>query len=246
MQSNRDADRIIALGAQPGRVVVAGSMKFDEASFGEGIDRGRLGLNADQHLWIAGSTHPGEEKIILEVFGKLKAQFPKLVLLLAPRHIERTEEVLELIKSFGEQGVRYSQIPMMSTPSGSIIVLDQIGFLKSLYALADLVFIGKSLVGFGGQNIIEPAFYAKAIITGPHMENFRNIFESFLEARGLIQVEDSAQLLASVQRLLSDEKYRKALGERAHAVVLKNQGATPLTQNVLTKMLSSSQFIPVG
>ncbi len=241
MQSNRDADRIIALGALPRNVIMPGSMKFDDVSAGKPIEPARLGINDDSLVLVAGSTHPGEEKIIIEVFNKLKKNYPSLVLVLAPRHIERSKEVCDLVKSLGLDPLLFSHISIPPI-APNVIVLDTMGELKSIYRLATVVFIGKSLIGQGGQNIIEPAFFGKPIIVGPNMQNFQEILDRFLEARAIIQIQESQDLLGVLDRLLKDPQARQMLGERAQLAVKKNQGATSATVKALSAVISAQQF----
>lgn len=243
MQSSLDADRIISLGALPKNVMVAGSMKFDEVSPAETISIAKLGLGPDALVWVAGSTHPGEEKIILDVYKKLKPKFPLLDLIVAPRHIERVPEVSQLISANGFTAVCFSRIASEPVNADAVILIDTIGQLKALYSLATIVFIGKSLTGTGGQNLIEPAFYAKPVIVGPNMQNFEDITELFLESRSIIQIQGPEQLEAAVDRLLSDPQLRRALGERALKTVQKNQGATSRTEKILSSILTTTAFI---
>jgi len=242
MQGDRDADRIIALGALPRNVMVAGSMKFDDVTSGPSIEPSRLGFKEDALIWVAGSTHPGEEKIILDVFNKLKKNFPALSLVLAPRHIERSPEVCDLVRSEGLTPLRYSQVSAQPPNDQAVIVLDTMGDLKSFYRLATVVFVGKSLVGYGGQNIIEPAFFGKPVIIGPNMQNFQDITEIFLETRSIIQLQEAGEMPGVLERLLKDTQSRQILGERARAAVKKHQGATARTEKVLSDILCAQQF----
>lgn len=243
MQSNLDADRIIAMGALPKNVMVAGSMKFDAEAPTETIDRARLGLTEDDLIWVAGSTHPGEEKILLEIFKKLKPKFPNLALVLAARHIERSKEVGQLVTSHGFSPAYYSKITSESVDPGSVVVLDTIGHLKAFYRLASVVFVGKSLVGEGGQNPIEPAILGKPVVFGPNMQNFKDIADIFIESKSVIQVQDAAELQTAVERLLSDPQYRQILGSRAENTVRKNQGATARTEKLLSTILRNTSFL---
>ncbi|MCC6759227.1 MAG: 3-deoxy-D-manno-octulosonic acid transferase [Candidatus Omnitrophica bacterium] len=242
MQSAKDADRIIELGGLPKTVAVVGSMKFDDVISGEPVTKEQLGLPGDALVWVAGSTHLGEEKIVLDVFKKLKAKFNSLELIIAPRHIERTEEVCSIVTQSGYTARRFSS-PRSVPSSDEVIVVDTIGNLKSLYRLAAVVFVGKSLLGSGGQNIIEPAFFGKPVIVGPNMQNFAEITDVFLAARAIVQVQEAGELEDAVYRLLSSAEARQALGERALMTIQKNQGATARTQKVLSQVLNTTQFV---
>ncbi len=241
MQSVADADRIIALGALVKNVIVLGSMKFDDVSCGENIDMSNIGFKEDALVWVAGSTHPGEEKIVLDVFKKLKIQFPSLSLVIAPRHIERVKEVCDLVKDSGFTAARFSG-GNLEKKDFNVLVVDTIGHLKAFYNLATVVFVGKSLTGFGGQNIIEPAFFAKPIIVGPNMQNFGEITDIFLDARAIIQIQEAGQLLDALTKLLESVQLRNQLGERALRTVVKNQGATLGTEKILFKILAEKHF----
>lgn len=242
MQSVGDADRIIALGALPKNVVVLGSMKFDDVSVGDTILPARIGFQDDALIWVAGSTHPGEEKIVLEVFKKLKIKFPALSLVIAPRHIERSKDICALIRENGFNAVVFSSLKPQAADSQAVVVVDTIGQLKSFYAMATVVFVGKSLVGEGGQNIIEPAFFGKPMIVGPNMQNFADIVEIFLDARAILQIEHAGQLQEAVDKLLSDRDLRNSLGQRALAVVKKNQGATESIEKIISGFLDTPHF----
>ncbi len=242
MQSAKDADRIIELGGLPKTVAVVGSMKFDDVIFGEPVTKEQLGLPCDALVWVAGSTHPGEEKIVLDVFKKLKAKFNSLELIIAPRHIERAEEVCSIVAQGGNTARRFSS-PRSGPARGEVTVVDTIGNLKSLYRLAEVVFVGKSLLGNGGQNIIEPAFFGKPVIVGPNMQNFAEITDVFLAARAIVQIQEAGELEDAVYRLLSSAEARQALGERALMTIQKNQGATARTQKVLSQVLNTTQFV---
>src|SRR5437870_9326842 len=209
MQSDEDARRIIALGAAPERVVVTGNVKTDAAAVDTAgaVDLWRrlLGLTASRRVWIAGSTHPGEEDMVLEAHRAASVDCPELVLVLAPRHPERAPEVQALLDRRGWPAVRRSELPSARTRPPTavprVIVLDTVGELATLYALADVVFVVGSLVPLGGHNVLEPAQRRKPILVGPHTGNFR-------EAAGLLEsvgaslvVRDAAELGRDLRRL---------------------------------------------
>ncbi len=240
MQSQLDADRIIHLGAEEKKVKVVGNMKFDDVSSSSLLSLKGLKFNESDLLLIAGSTHPGEEEILLSIFKKISEEFSDLRLVLAPRHVERTEEILNLIRRENLKPVKFSQIQEASIDRYTIVVVDRIGHLKSLYGLAHVVFVGKSLVASGGQNIIEPASFAKAIFVGPRMENFKDITEAFVRDRAIIQVKDADDLLVRLTALLRNPKEIEALGLLAKGVVEKNRGATARTLQIISQELECS------
>lgn len=237
MQSKTDQERIIALGAPEQKTCVTGNIKFDDVS----SSAETITLPYPEHLvrWIAGSTHPGEEDIILDTF---KLYQHNCALIITPRHVERSDDLIALVKSKGLKVQRYSQLlGAEQLGSDTVLIVDTIGHLKALYAAASFVFIGKSLAVGGGQNIIEPAFFGKPIIVGPLMENFRDVTALFKAKGALIQIEDTdeykEQFAQEVGRLVRDEALRRQLGDNALAVVKANQGALLRTIALLEKWL---------
>ncbi len=233
MQSDIDANRIIELGAIKQKVLVLGNLKFDDLVLSQ-ENVNELPAPKNRLLWIAGSTHPGEEEIVLKIFSQHK---DSCALMIAPRHVERSEQIAQLVQSKGLKAVRFSQLSSNSWSSDTVVIVDTIGHLRSLYSKASFVFVGKSLCGGGGQNIIEPAFYAKPIIVGPMMENFRDITELFKNKDAIVQVKDAEQLEYEVGYLLKDENVRTQLGRKALEVVKANQGALDRTLKILERWL---------
>lgn len=232
MQDSIDADRIIELGAPAGRVNVTGNMKFDVLVSGSIKDpraiRASLGLEEDEELFVAGSTHKGEEEIIIDVFRRLSADFPNLALLIAPRHVNRTDEVEKVIKKAGFESVRVSKISEPQTPNHEprILLLDTIGHLNEAYSAAKIVFIGGSLVKYGGHNPIEPALFAKPILFGLYMFNFKYITNVFLKNNAAIQVSNTEDLYEKCALLLKNVNMIESLGWNAQKSVIENKGAT--------------------
>jgi 3-deoxy-D-manno-octulosonic-acid transferase len=244
MRTAADAERIMGLGAPADRVNVTGNMKFDsvfiknekESLEWPPIKNRCAWLSKSSKLIIAGSTHRGEDGKILKSYKILKKDFPNLSLLIAPRHIERTEEINTLIEKAGFHTVRISEIEercvnftseeTVTADDNSVFVLDSIGRLGSLYKLAYLVFMGGSLVPHGGHNFIEPAAYAKPIVTGSHVHNFKDLCSLFLSNRAVEVVNNDKELVYSFERLLSDEKKSEDMGQRAKQVVSENIGST--------------------
>jgi len=258
MQSQRDARRIMDLGAEPSRVVVTGNVKFDEYSLFLDSSYANFPSGKDDLWWVAGSTHPGEEEIVLDVYGKIIKDNPKWRLVIAPRHIERAPQIIELITRRGFKAVKFKEIAssLKNTalncasrndkklyddqeigPFDTIIVVDTIGQLRSLYFMASLVFVGKSLCVGGGHNVIEPAFYGKAIVIGPKFENFRDIVACFKEGNAIVQVEDAHAFEIAVRALCADASKRETLGAAARRVIAANQGATKRILDRLAEFL---------
>jgi len=237
MQTQSDAQRIITLGASQDNVQVVGNLKFDDAPLADEFRFEKLGFQDNERVWIAGSTHGGEEDIVLDVYKKLQPEFKDLRLILAPRHPERTAEILRLVEQRGFTAIKFSELRKGKSLDQGIIVVDTMGHLKALYPLAHLVFVGKSLTVGGGHNIIEPAGLAKPIVFGPRMDNFKDIVRIFMERKAVIQVEDETDLLVRVRELLKSPEKMNQLGQRAKEVVLGNRGAVEKTIDILSKFL---------
>jgi 3-deoxy-D-manno-octulosonic-acid transferase len=228
MQTREDAARIIYLGAPEELVQVTGNLKFDRKPDNcpeEEILKLRksLGLSPHNVLMVAGSTHPGEEEIVLEVFKNILC--PELVLLIACRHPERIYKIEELVGKMGLTSIRRTESGKNTGPGNPVILLDTIGELSRIYSLATVVFVGGSLVPKGGQNPLEPAAWGKPVIFGPHMENFREIFELLKKTGGGIQVNNAEEFQEAAQKLIDEPDTALKLGQSAREAVKKNQGA---------------------
>ncbi len=244
-QSPQDARRYAAIGAAKDRLVVTGNLKWDTpaslSSDGNGSDRLRALLNLIpvQLLWTAGSTHPGEERILLQVYKQLKGQWPQLRLLIAPRHPERIPEVEQETERAGLKSVRRSQLGEVSRGqallgSDAVILLDTLGELTSFYRISHLVFVGGSLVPHGGHNLVEPAALSRPILTGPHLHNFQAVSEALRQPNGILVVHSAEELEQAVRRLLQDPAQALGLGRRAYAVFQENQGAAQRSADLIT------------
>lgn len=245
MQSEEDARRIIALGASPERVVVTGNLKMEAPGAGEGTERlwrRLLHLTDTEPVWIAGSTHRGEEEQVLEAYTRLRREVGRLSLILAPRHPERVGEIEELLTRHGLRGVRRTRLSgdREAEPEAPVILLDTVGELASLYAVADVIFIGGSLVPAGGHNMIEPASMGKPVVFGPHVENFREVAALLLEAGGAIQIRGRDELTEAVRRLLLAPEERQRRGAAAQEAVRAQQGAAARTLELLERAFGGS------
>jgi 3-deoxy-D-manno-octulosonic-acid transferase len=239
MQTEEDARRIIGLGAPRERVVVTGNLKTDlrpEPAADAAGWRRRLGLDAAARLWIAGSTHRGEETVVLDVFARARARCPQLALLLAPRHPERADEVEEIIRGRGLAAVRRSRLSG-DAPSGAVVILDTVGELAALYALAEVVFVGGSLVPIGGHNLVEPAMHGKPVLTGPYTSNFREGAELLQQGGGALVVKDAPELERALSRLLEDPGLARRTGEAARAAFAGRAGAVGATLDLIGRHL---------
>ena len=243
-QTEEDACRLKAIGAPEGRVFVTGNLKFDiKLSVRPAItEQLRRVLPQDTRVIVCGSTTEGEEELVLAAFRQVLQQFPNSIMILAPRHPERFEKVATVIASAGLPYVKRSTWDPQARAAvgaGSIFLLDSVGELASVYALADLAFVGGSLVPLGGHNILEPAQHGVAVLTGPHTFNFREIVRIF-EAGGGLRVVGADDLSASIINLLNNHQEREQLGRRARELFLENTGATGKTITALQLLLNGT------
>ncbi len=249
MQSAESAARLIDLGADAARVTVTGNLKFDSlrAPAGAGPDRAMhrverfFRLSDARPVIIAGSTMRGEELMVLRAFERMRASEPGALLVIAPRHPERFDEVERLARDEGFRTLRRSQLTIDEEPAADVVVLDSIGELAHLYRLATVVFVGGSLVPTGGHNILEPAVHGRPILFGPHMQNFKEIAGEFLEARAAIQVQDERDLASAFRDLLADPARRQALGRAAQGIVDANHGARQRTIEAIVQLLPPAE-----
>ena len=245
MQSEESAHRLISLGADPARVTVTGSLKFDSlevpAPTAHGKPRERVlrffRLSSHRTVLVAGSTMRGEETAVLRAFAKVKATQTHAICILAPRAPERFAEVERIAREAGFVTVRRSELPIDAEPRADVVVLDTIGELAQLYQLATVVFVGGSLVDHGGHNVLEPAIFGKPIVFGPHMQNFREIAETFVGSGAAIQVASDRELDDAILGLVRDPVHRAGLGAAARALVEANRGAKGKTLTVLSDLL---------
>lgn len=248
VQTKTDANRLVALGLDEKKAAITGNMKFDNADYlsrksQEESDRYKsfLKLEPQDKILVAGSTHKGEEEIILDIYKQISKIEPGIKLLLAPRNPQRAREISELIllKSRNYQPVFISSIAAYSMNSilTPIFILDIMGILNNFYRLADMVFVGGSLIKKGGHNILEPASFAKPIIFGPYMFNFRDIAELFLSNKAAISVRNKTELKESLKFLLLNPKEAAALGNRAKELVSNNRGATERNLEIIKKVI---------
>jgi 3-deoxy-D-manno-octulosonic-acid transferase len=245
-QNEEDAARLREIGCRPEAVQVVGNLKFDAAKLDErrtldvpALFR-QLGVPPDAPILVGGSTHDGEEIILAEIAQRLRARFPKLFLVLVPRHFERGQEVGQQLR---QRGVKFAYRNLIGADTqlagGEVecLLVNTTGELRFFYEHATAVFIGKSLTAMGGQNPIEPAVLGKAMVFGPNMQNFAGITSNFVAEDGAVQVSDPAALEKAIAGLLADEKRRAELGQNAHRVVRENLGAIDRTVEMILEKL---------
>jgi len=245
MQSEESARRLVDLGADPARISVTGSLKFDSlelpTSTAHGKPRERVlrffRIGPQRTVIVAGSTVRGEEAAVLRAFSRVKATMPSALAILAPRQPERFGEVERIARDAGFVTMRRTELPIDAEPRADVVVLDSIGELAQIYQLATAVFVGGSLVAHGGHNILEPAIFGKPIVFGAHMQNFREIADAFLANDAAVQVPTERELEAALLALVTDPVRRARLGAAARALVEANRGAKTKTLSVIAELL---------
>ena len=250
MQSRTDCHRIIRIGGDPRRVYLTGNMKFDvpvpdDAEEERKALREEMGFGEDSLILVAGSTHDGEEKILLSVFAELKKEVPRLKMLLAPRHPERCWALERLCKmervSSERRTRRKGEAGMDDT---DVLLLDTMGELARAYATADVVFVGGSLVPVGGHNPLEPILYKKPVLFGPHTEKIAATVKALLDVGGCIRVGGRAELLEEARRLLVNPAQREAVGQAAFGILEGHRGAVERNLAILRTFLYPDEVDP--
>jgi 3-deoxy-D-manno-octulosonic-acid transferase len=239
MQAEPHADRARAIGAPADRVRVAGNLKFDALpSASRTKDLEALFAGVSGPILLAGSTVAGEEELVLQAYAAARQTVPGLRLVIAPRHPERFPEAAQRIEAAGLRHARRSALGERAWADEDVLLLDTLGELAHAYAFATVVFVGGSLVPAGGHNILEPALAGRAVVVGPHMENFQEIARSFLEEDALVQVGSPQSLAPALVALLTDGARRDVLGERARRLVERNRGALERTVDALAELVA--------
>ncbi|RMH31837.1 MAG: 3-deoxy-D-manno-octulosonic acid transferase [Nitrospirae bacterium] len=253
MQSDRDVHRICQLGADPRRVFRMGNMKCDQGlehdSDDQRFTRETLGVGESEILFVAGSTHPGEEAALLRAYLAIRKEYPQAVLLLAPRHIERADEVERLIRQCGLSVIRRSLMghgaPVDTAHSSSrVILLDTRGELAAIYALCRIAFVGGTLVPIGGHNLLEPARWGKPVLFGPYVDHCAEIAEALVQAGGGIQVKDESELTMYLRKAICAPHWAEEIGRAARTVVEANRGVVASTARYLETLLADSANVP--
>lgn len=249
-QDDAYADRFRRLGAEPDRVVVAGSLKYDTAVIADAIpgddDLARaLGIRSNVPLLVAGSTGPDEEALLLDAYQRLRMTLPDLQLAVIPRKPERFDDVARLIEDRGFHCRRRSRHPDDQPAAGNndsndktvVFLGDTMGELRKFYALASVVFVGRTLVPLGGSDLMEVAALARPLCYGPHIDNFADIDRQLMDADAAVKVADIDALVAAIESMTRDSATAQARAARARAIVNRNQGATTKIVDLITRSL---------
>lgn len=248
MQTEEDALRIKSLGAPADNIKITGNTKFDISVKGQNLQeeisnfKNLLKLKENDKIFVAGSTHHPEEKIIFSCYKRLLKDYPDLKLIIAPRHTNRTDKVEKEAKRLGFKPVRYSQLikgKIAPTNEEKIksVILDVMGKLKVAYAMATFVFVGGSLAKRGGHNMIEPASFAKPILFGPYVYNFKSLADSLLRENAAYKVNNEKELTEYCLRLLSYPKIRQELGNNAKMILEHSKGAAKKDLNLIKSII---------
>jgi len=241
VQGGIDAKRLIGIGAPPENIHTMGTVKFDVAQrdpAGEEVAlevMRKIQVPEDAVILLGGSTWPGEEAVLCEIYKRLRQHHDNLFLILVPRHVERAGEVVQTLE---EQGLSYARRSLIDELAEErrppeVLFIDTTGELRNFYSVADIIFVGKSLTEHGGQNPIDPAMYGRAVIVGPNMENFPAVMTEFARNNAIVQVEDRHALEQTLTQLLEDPAARDELGLRAARTVEQNRGVIERTVELL-------------
>ena len=236
MQSASDAERVREIGAPEDRVTVTGNLKFDQKM--PPAVSNPVTLPAGSRVITAGSTHRGEETVLLDVFRRLRKKFPELILIIAPRHPERFDEVAGIVNRAGYECQRRTRL---SRDIKDVLLLDTIGELRSFYGICDIAFVGGSLVKVGGHNLLEPAMMKKPVIFSRYMFNFKEISEALISAGGGILVKDKEEFYLQCEKLLSDRDLARSIGSRAFSVIEANSGSAARTIDAISRLIGDSR-----
>ncbi|MCP4107100.1 MAG: 3-deoxy-D-manno-octulosonic acid transferase [Desulfobacteraceae bacterium] len=237
-QSQEDARRFENIGIPPSLITVTGNIKFDQESDPVSDTeiknmRQSMKIESSQKIILAGSTHEGEETILLDVFSRLRKKYDD-ILMIIPRDPDRGRAVCRISESLGFSSAMMSELDKTDANiKNDVIVVNVIGILRKLYSVADIAFIGGSLVNFGGHNPLEPAVFSKPIIFGPYMSDFAQISEILLESGGAVQVKDADNLYETAEIFLTDTGKAKRVGDQAFKIFCSNKGAVERTLKVL-------------
>ena len=239
-QTQADADRYLQIGALAQQVVVTGNLKYDQELPQGLLEQAkdlRTRLFGTRPVWIAGSTHDGEENAVLEAFKQVRGDFPNLLLVLVPRHPERFDSVHTLCSAHGLKTLRRSE--ERTDAETDVFLVDTMGELRLFYAASDIAFVGGSLVPVGGHNVLEPAMLGVPVAFGPHMHNFQEIALKLLETGGAVRIANSTELADWAKRLLSEPALREEMAEKGKSLVTSGRGALARVEALVASLLEN-------
>lgn len=244
VQTSLYKDRIIKIGAEPMRIKIAPSLKYHVSNFETDPQKvknltGKLGLGRKNLIITAGSTHEGEEDIILSVYKKLLKNHPDIKLMIAPRRPQRFAQVEALIIKSGLTHAKLGNPIAMN--DRNIILIDRMGELKNCYSISDIVFVGGSLIPHGGQNLLEAAAFSVPVIFGPYIYNFTETADMLLNSGGGFMVKNESELFNTVQYLLENPAERETAGKAARSVIDHNQGGLAIVMSEISKLLENNK-----
>jgi 3-deoxy-D-manno-octulosonic-acid transferase len=247
MQSEEDAERIKKLGADKDKIKVLGNLKFDRmitqiSEVDKTVLKKRLSIPPDLKVMVGGSVRNGEEEILARVFKRLKKDGDDLLLILAPRHLDRVKKIEKMLFHQELNFIRKSELNGKTLLKNQrIILLDTMGELARIYAIADVAFVGGSLVPIGGHNLLEPAVYGVPVVFGPHVDHFKTAADLLIQCGGGIKIKNEEELYAKTSDLLKDEDKRKRMGMVAQEAIKRQSGASQRTaQLILTQLEQKS------
>ncbi len=255
LQSARDQQRFVELGASPDRMHHTGNMKFDLTINGDltsrpSLRRSIFSLSEDERLIIAGSTHPAEEEILLESYRAVSRSCPNVVLVLAPRHIERSGDLVEIIRSFGFPVVRRSRSPETVQsgevrPCPRVILLDTRGELAQAYGFAYMAFVGGTLVPIGGHNLLEPSAWGKPVCFGPYTDHCQEMADLLIESGGGIRVRNGQELTETLVKGMQNQDWVSRVGRNARTVIDENRGVVERNVSLVEQIVGLCEPRPL-
>lgn len=244
MQSDLDRDRLLEIGVSPERVLTVGNLKFDhdwkpmrEEERRRWLER--LHFSGGDAVWAAGSTHDGEDDMVLRAHKRVSGVYPSLRLVIAPRRIEASPSIFQRSNAMGFKTALRTEAEKLKAPS-DVLILDTLGELERIYGLSEISFVGGSLVPVGGHNLLEPAAFGKPVLFGPYVQNFVSMSERLASCGGGWKVEDEEDLCRKLEALLKDPGLREEMGRRAEGFVKANQGALERVLGRLSSLLKET------
>jgi 3-deoxy-D-manno-octulosonic-acid transferase len=242
MQSEEDKKRVVELGANQNKVSNLGNTKFDQSYSTISKEKkleylDQFNISEDNLVFVAGSTHDDEEINLIKIYKELKNKFPNLYFILAPRDIERADEIKKIFSENNIDSIKRTDIENKIPKRNNVLILNTIGELAQIYSLADLVFVGGSMMGKGGHNILEPAAHGKLVFFGPDMSNFKDSTQLLLENNVGVQVQNWPELKEELEYYLENKNELKNKGEKARKIILENKGASKKIVDQAKKLL---------